>query len=276
MAGRRKPEGTDYARVLGRVFEKHRPSADATEFRFDRTALSDGAKAVGVELPKNIGDVLYSLRYRTDPPPEIARAEPAGMEWVIFGAGKSKYRFVLVKKVRIGPTEALKPIKIPDATPEIIRKYANSDEQALLAIIRYNRLLDLFLGLVTYPLQSHLRTFVPDVGQIEIDELYVGVNRRGAHFVIPVQAKTKKDRIGIVQVWQDTQLCRSDNVYRHLITRPIGAQLHQDRKTISLFELQVDGYELSQIDEKKYVLVPQAEISDSDRAEYRSQSETKD
>lgn len=48
-----------------------------------------------------------------------------------------------------------------------------SDEQALLARVRYNRLLDIFLGLATYSLQNHLRTSVTDIGQIEVDEICV-------------------------------------------------------------------------------------------------------
>ena len=65
-------------------------------------------------------------------------------------------------------------INIPDGTPEIIRGYALDDEQALLAIVRYNRLIDIFLSLTTYSLQNHLRTTVLNIGQIEIDELYIG------------------------------------------------------------------------------------------------------
>ena len=48
--------------------------------------------------------------------------------------------------------------KIPDGTPSIVRKYSISDEQALLAIVRYNRLIDIFLGVTCYSLQNHLRT----------------------------------------------------------------------------------------------------------------------
>jgi len=39
--------------------------------------------------------------------------------------------------------------------------YALGDEQALLAKLRYNRLLDIFTGVVCYSLQNHLRTNVP-------------------------------------------------------------------------------------------------------------------
>lgn len=45
----------------------------------------------------------------------------------------------------------------------------------------------------------HLRTIVKGVGQIEIDDLYIGLDKYGCHYVIPVQAKDGKDQIGAVQ-----------------------------------------------------------------------------
>src|SRR5947199_1254717 len=89
----------------------------------------------------------------------------------------------------------------------MITKYALSDEQALLAKLRYNRLIDIFTGVACYSLQSHLRTTVPNMGQVETDEIYIGVDRRGAHFVFPVQAKGGNDTLSIVQIEQDFALC---------------------------------------------------------------------
>ena len=90
----------------------------------------------------------------------------------------------------VAPWRAVQPERsrgargdIPDATPELIRAYALDDEQALLAIVRYNRLIDTFLGLTTYSLQNHLRTTVQGMGQIEIDELYIGLDKHGCHYV---------------------------------------------------------------------------------------------
>ena len=53
-----------------------------------------------------------------------------------------------------------------------------NDEQALLAKIRYNRLIDIFTGITCYSLQNHLRTTVPNIGQVEIDEIYIGIDKR--------------------------------------------------------------------------------------------------
>jgi hypothetical protein len=117
------------------------------------------------------------------------------MEWTIELAGRGRYRFVLGAINRIVPRPDLVAIKIPDATPGIIASYALSDEQALLAKVRYNRLIDVFLGIASYSLQNHIRTTVKGIGQIEIDEVYVGVSRTGQQFVVPVQAKGGSDQL---------------------------------------------------------------------------------
>lgn len=81
--------------------------------------------------------------------------------------------------------------KVPDAPPGVIAMYSLNDEQALLAKLRYNRLVDIFTRVTCYSLQNHLRTAVPKLGQVETDEIYIGVDRRGAHYIFPVQAKGK-------------------------------------------------------------------------------------
>ena len=131
--------------------------------------------------------------------------------------------------------------KVPDATPGIVARYALTDEQALLAKLRYNRLVDVFTGVTCYSIQNHLRTTVRSIGQIETDEIYVGVDRRGAHFILPVQAKGRADQIGVVQIEQDLALC--DEQFPNLIARPIAAQFMDD-DGIALFEFarDSDGY----------------------------------
>ena len=61
-------------------------------------------------------------------PETIEATQPKGMEWIIDGIGHAKYAFVLVKLNRIVPNSSLATIGIPDATPEMIRKYALDDE----------------------------------------------------------------------------------------------------------------------------------------------------
>lgn len=218
-------------------------------------------------MPKNIGDLIYSFRFRVPLPERILATQPEGLEWIIKGAGKARYRFRLVKITRIVPSETLVTIAIPDATPELIRAYALDDEQALLAIIRYNRLIDTFLGLTIYSLQNHLRTTVSGVGQIEIDELYIGLDKHGCHYVIPVQAKGGKDQIGVVQTGQDLSFAAEK--FPDMRCRPIAAQF-MAAGVIALFELALDDGQVKVVEERHYRLVPANEIDHKAIREYRS------
>ncbi len=225
------------------------------------------AAELGLVLPKNIGDLIYSFRFRVPLPERILATQPEGLEWIIKGAGKARYRFRLVKITRIVPSETLVTIAIPDATPELIRAYALDDEQALLAIIRYNRLIDTFLGLTIYSLQNHLRTTVSGVGQIEIDELYIGLDKHGCHYVIPVQAKGGKDQIGVVQTGQDLSFAAEK--FPDMRCRPIAAQF-MAAGVIALFELALDDGQVKVVEERHYRLVPANEIDHKAIREYRS------
>lgn len=120
-------------------------------------------------------------------PTAIRDLAPEGKEWIIRPAGKARYCFVATSTALIEPSQILAETKVPDATPGIIAMYALSDEQALLAKLRYNRLIDIFTGITSYSLQNHLRTFVRELGQVETDDVYVGLDRKGIHYVIPVR-----------------------------------------------------------------------------------------
>ena len=244
-------------------FERYKKGAK--EFIFPRSDLEVAAKSLKIDLPKNLGDVIYALRYRIGLPKEIKRTQPEGMEWVIKGAGRSQYVFKLVTVNRILPNENLIAIKIPDATPEIISSYSLSDEQALLAKVRYNRLIDIFLGIMTYSLQNHLRTSVKNVGQVEIDEIYVGVDRNGCQYVIPVQAKGGSDQLGAVQTEQDLDCCKEK--FPNLVCRSVSAQFLSD-DLIALFELTLEDDMVKVVEEKHYRLVPASKISQRDLAAY--------
>ncbi|WP_068413081.1 hypothetical protein [Labrenzia sp. OB1] len=107
-------------------------SEDKTELEFARTDIEEAAEFLRIRLPKNLGDVLYSFRFRNALPERIVGTQPPGKEWVIQLAGRAIYKFRLVKINRVIPRDDLVTIEIPDATPEIIRAYALDDEQALL------------------------------------------------------------------------------------------------------------------------------------------------
>ncbi|WP_298107440.1 endonuclease [Bradyrhizobium sp.] len=254
-----------YIALIERIFADHyKPGS--VRFEFDRDEIVSVSKHLKIDVPKNLGDVIYSLRYRTDMPASILKTQPKGKEWIIEGAGRAKYAFVLVTLNRILPRSDAVTIKIPDATPEIIRAYALDDEQALLAIVRYNRLIDTFLGLTTYSLQNHLRTSVKGIGQIEIDELYFGIDKHGCHYVMPVQAKGGSDQISVVQTKQDISWCAQKFV--GMRCRAISVQFMSEER-IAMFELTVVKDLVKVVEERHYKLVPASDLDQSAIRDYR-------
>lgn len=256
-----------YQAILVRIFQGHHESNENT-FDFERSEIEVVARRLKIKLPKNIGDVLYSQRYRAELPEAIQSVTPAGHEWVILPAGRGRYRFQLIRgSSRVLPRVDASVIKVPDATPEIIAANAKSDEQALLAKVRYNRLIDIFLGITAYSLQNHLRTSVQDMGQIEVDEIYVGVNREGQQFIVPVQGKGGSDQLSIIQTIQDLACCHEK--FAGLTCRPVSAQFMDDG-VIAMFELKEHEHIPRIAEEKHYKLVPADKIDASDLESYRT------
>jgi len=257
-------KSSTYAAIIESIFRAwFRPGMREVEFaREDIVRFGNEHK---VALPKNLGDLVYSFRYRKDLPQSIRSTAGEGQAWIIRPAGRGRYRFVLVKDVPLLPNENMAVTKIPDATPGIILRYSFNDEQALLAKVRYNRLIDIFTGITCYSLQNHLRTTVPTIGQVEIDELYVGVDKRGVHYVFPVQAKGGADKLSIVQVEQDASVC--SHRFPALICRPVAAQFMRDG-VIVLFEFEngEDGVVIAS--ERHYRLVAQEDVTADDLIVY--------
>ncbi len=200
---RGKQRKNRYSALIEQIFANHY-SEGIQEFVFDRSELNEVAHHLEIPLPKNLGDIVYSFRYRAELPESVMKRLPEGWTWLIWPAGPSRYKFIATDRdVVIKPNPAIPLIKIADSTPGVISKYSLTDEQALLAKLGYCRLLDVFTGITCYRLQSHLRTQVADMGQVETDDVYIGVDKRGANFVLPVQAKGKRDKLSIVR-WRRT------------------------------------------------------------------------
>ena len=254
------PRATNYSQIITAVFlAKHTPGSTCVEF--SRDDIIEQAELLGLPRPANLGDVVYSFRYRADLPAEIVATAPEGYSWVIIGVGDARYQFVLSGNTNILPNPALQAVLIPDNTPEIVSLYSMSDEQSLLSKVRYNRILDLFLGIVAYSMQNHLRTKVDLIGQIEIDELYIGVNKIGQHFVMPVQAKVGNDKIGAVQLYQDIQFCAAR--FPSLICVPIAVHFLEEQNEICMFRLALEDFSVRIVEEKHYRLSKTAQLGDN-------------
>jgi hypothetical protein len=264
-------KGDKYLNLIERVFFKaYKEGASEVLFTADDVILA--ASELGIEGASNPADVRYTFRHRKELPDSIKRMAPPGTNWVIRPAGRSRYKFEATKALTsIHASAGLIVTDVPDATPGVISLYALSDEQALLAKIRYNRLLDIFTRVACYPLQSHLRTTVKKLGraQIETDEVYIGIDRRGAHYVFPVQAKTRKERLGTIQIEQDFAMCSEK--FPRLICQPIAAQfLDEDRIALFMFEQSSSGVVISL--ERHYRLVPSDEFRPDELAIYRDRA----
>lgn len=261
-----RPKGENrYSAIIEKIFFAHWKKG-MKEFEFERAEMKTWADKLKIELPDNIGDLIYSFRFRVPLPASIRETEPKGMQWHIQLAGRAHYRFKLARENRIVPRAELVTIKVPDATPELIGSYALDDEQALLAIVRYNRLVDIFLGLTTYSLQNHLRTTVKGMGQIEIDELYVGIDTHGCHYVIPVQAKGGNDQISIVQAQQDIMACAEK--FPGIKCRALSVQFMDD-DIVAMFELTVVKEDVKVVEERHYKLVPADDLDKDAIRAYR-------
>jgi len=214
MKSRRRQENK-YDKLLSSIFkEKWRSSL--TEVPFTKDEVIDSASGLGLRI-KNLADVIYTYRSRRPMPADILKTG----NWVIAARGSGMYAFIKISgETTVTIPDSLKVYSIPYAVPEIVAQNLARDEQGMLTIVRYNRILDVFSGLACFHLQSHIRTHIPDHGQVEIDELYVGVDKDGQGFVLPVEAKEEGERLGLDKAVALTLFARAR--FPKLICRPIG------------------------------------------------------
>lgn len=257
-----------YAAIIERIFTSKFKSG-LKQVDFERAEIETVARQLRIKLPKNLGDLIYSFRYRADLPERIRSLAGQGETWIIRPIGKARYRLVLVSDKPLHPNPNLAITKVPDATPGIVTKYAFNDEQALLTKLRYNRLVDVFTGVTCYSLQNHLRTTVPTMGQVETDELYVGLDKKGSHYIFPIQAKGGSDKLNVVQIEQDFAVCA--HKFPSLICRPIGAQF-MEGSVIALFEFEQGNDSVRISAEKHYKLVPPEEVTEADLKNYQQRT----
>lgn len=111
-----QPVSNRYSRIIEAIFFDHYQEG-AVEVAFERAEILQAAQRLGVPLPKNLGDIIYSFRYRSDLPPSIVAKAKDGFQWIIRSRGRARYLFVLVPIFDITPSSILVETKIPDATP---------------------------------------------------------------------------------------------------------------------------------------------------------------
>jgi hypothetical protein len=248
-------------------------------FEWSRKDIDRIADDLRMDRIKNLGDTVYSIRHgRLELPLDIKAMIPPNRAWLLLPNGKSDYRFVVAERSVLDIDLARKAVKIPDSTPQIVARYAKDDEQAVLARIRYCRLVDIFMRLASFQLQSHMRTTVAHFkgAQTEMDEIYVGVDSNGAQFVVPIQAKGRDEKIGVVQVVTDHYACAEkfpQMIPRTLLAKTVKIQENEGFGrifTIALIEACVDeGYNVRKLREEHFEIVPASRIDENDLRAYR-------
>ena len=195
----KRPILTDYDKIIAALFKKKfKLKQKISELNFTKDELVETANELGIQL-RNAPDVIYTYRSRRALPERILRTG----NWVLVPKGKGRFSFAKSKRATfIEIPEGLASIEILNALPEIVEKYTQNDEQGLLSTIRYNRLVDIFTGITCFHLQPHIRTTIIKEGQIEIDDLYVGIDEDGNEYILPIEAKSpdERDKLGWFQI----------------------------------------------------------------------------
>ena len=154
--------GNAYSRIIEAIFaEKFRPGMQQVDF--ERSDIEKFSALLRIPLPKNLGDVVYSFRYRQNLPAVISRVAPRGKSWVIQPVGRSKYAFVASAITEILPNANLARTSIPDATPGIIEMYR------LVALFAFEPARKGEGSTVAVTAEKHYHLVPPD--QISSDEL---------------------------------------------------------------------------------------------------------
>lgn len=220
-----------YVPVILKLFkDRWRPGASTVVFSLDdvRTAV-EAVRATSSNpdriSSRNPADVVYRMRSRTVLPKEIL---DRGFH-VLRAVGRGRYQF---EKAASGIIEAPVNELIPaiDHTPMPVRRLlpktmAEMDEQALLSVVGYCRLLDHFTGMKIYRLRSHVRKSVPGVGQAELDAIDVGIaaSEDDVPVIFPIEAKAVSDELNRVQIFNMIQY--AEHYFPGLSVRPLALKV---------------------------------------------------
>jgi hypothetical protein len=207
-SGKYDAEITQYDEVISRLFHRHYQPGQKRLF-FEKDEIDEVCQELNIRI-RNIPDIPYTYRVRRELPADILKSG----NWAIESTGKSSYAFRLLENLPRFDIQFrdYEPISIFNAIPEVVDGLLRHDEQSLLTKILYNRLIDIFAGLTCFHIQNHYRSFVDNIGEVELDAIYVGVSKAGELFVIPVEAKSQadSDMLGRIQISQMAQLVKQD------------------------------------------------------------------
>jgi hypothetical protein len=215
-----------YVPILREIVRRsYQPGMQRIEFsmRDIRAAASDLGLDIG-----NAADMVYRMRARTRLPDDIL---DLGFT-VLRGTGRGRYALEVGGEAVVHLPEHY-VFEHNDQTPLPVRRLlpedpSELDEQGLLTMVSYSKLLDHFTGLTVYRLRSHVRKSVPSVGQAELDEIDVGValGEDDMPVVFPIEAKAADEVINRVQIATAVAYCEMYFAGHEI--RPIVVKLTTD------------------------------------------------
>jgi hypothetical protein len=198
-----------YVPILRELVRRFRePGSQRVEFTV--RDVREVADDLGIEIG-NAPDLIYRMRARTRLPDDIL-----DMGFTILrGVGRGRYALEVGGEAVVHLPEH-EILDHNDQTPLPVRRLlpesmVDLDEQGLLTMASYCKLLDHFTGLTVYRLRSHVRKSVPNVGQAELDEIDVGVAMRDDDIpvVFPIEAKAADEVINRVQIATAVAYCQT-------------------------------------------------------------------
>lgn len=229
-----------YVPIIRTIFlERYTEGATAIDFTLED--IREVSDRLGMrERTRNAGDVVYRMRSRTRLPEEIL----ARGFTILRQTGRGRYRLELGDSTIVELDPAPPIVQTNDLTPLPVRRLlpehiADVDEQGLLTIVNYCKLLDHFTGLQVFRLRNHVRKSVEGVGQAEVDEVDVGVALRDDEMpvVFPIEAKAVADSINRVQVAAQVKFALQ--YFPGLEVRPIAIKV-DDEGLIHMIEFTAD------------------------------------
>src|SRR2546423_2980 len=110
MAERASSKGSVYGDAIRTVFFKGYVKG-INRFIFNRRELLEAMRSRGLLMPKsseeeiakNIGDIVYTFRFRKAFPKEILETAPTGKMWILLGVGDARYEFRLITTPSLAP-----------------------------------------------------------------------------------------------------------------------------------------------------------------------------
>jgi len=200
---------TVYVPILREIVRRNYSEGD-TRIEFTVRDVRQVAASLDIEVG-NAPDLVYRMRARTRLPDDIL---DLGFT-VLRGVGRGRYALEIGGEALVHLPEH-EVLDHNDQTPLPVRRLlpedlSELDEQGLLTMIGYSKLLAHFTGLTVYRLRSHVRRSVPNIGQAELDEIDVGVVLRDDEIpvVFPIEAKATDEVINRVQVATAVAYCQT-------------------------------------------------------------------